>query len=60
MRQNIQNGGLGHDVVQNPQIDQMIEQALNRHGFEIRYAHQPYFVFVFPNYVLQSKLPKGL
>ena len=56
--QNIQNGGLGHVVAQNPQIDQMIEQALNRHGFKIGYAHQPYFVSSFLDYVLQSKLPR--
>ena len=46
-------------MVENPQIDQMIEQALNRHGFKVGYAHQPYFVFVFPDYVLQSELPRG-
>jgi len=37
----------------------MIEQTLNRHDSEIGYAHQSYFAFVFPDYVLQYELPRG-
>jgi len=37
----------------------MIEQALNRHGFKIGNAQPPYFVSTFPDYILQSKLPRG-
>ena len=55
----MQNVGLGHDVIQNPWIDQMIKQTFTRHGFEIEYAHQPYFVATFSDYVLQSKLLRG-
>lgn len=55
---NIQNDGLIHNVVQNPPIDQMIEQALNRYGFKIRYAHQPYFVYAFIDYVFIGDVSK--
>jgi len=33
--QNGPNRGLGLEAVQNPQINQVIEQVLNRHGFKI-------------------------
>ena len=33
--QNGPNRGLGLEAIQYPQINQMIEQALNMHGFEI-------------------------
>jgi len=36
----------------------MIKQALNKHGFKTWNAQPPYFVSAFPNYVLQSELPR--
>ena len=37
----------------------MIEQALHRHGFELGNAQPSYFVSSFPDYILQSELPRG-
>jgi len=36
----------------------MIEEVLNKHGFKVGNAQPPYFVFVFPDYILQSELPR--
>jgi len=47
------NRGLDLEAIQNSQINQMIKQALNMHGFEMGNAYLPYFVSAFPNYVLQ-------
>ena len=37
----------------------MIELALNRDDFELGNAQPPYFVSAFPDYILQSELPRG-
>jgi len=37
----------------------MIEQALNRHGFETGNAQSLYFISAFPDYILQFKLLRG-
>ena len=50
--QNDQNKSLGLDAIQNSQINQMIEHALNKHCFQIGNAQPPYFVFAFLDYIL--------
>ena len=53
------NKDLGLEAIQNPQINQMIEHSLNRHGFKIGNVQPPYFVSAFPYYILQLELPRG-
>ena len=57
--QNGPNRGLGLEAIKNSQSNQMIEHALNNHGFEVGNAQPPYFVSVFLYYILQSELPRG-
>ena len=57
--QNGPNRGLGLKAIQNPKINEMIEQTLNMHGFKIGNAQPPYFVLTFLDYILQFELPRG-
>lgn len=36
-----------------------MEQALNRHDFDVGYANHPYFVSPFSALVMQTELPRG-
>lgn len=40
-------------------VENIMEKVLNRHGFNVGYANQLYFVSAFPNIVLQIELPRG-
>lgn len=40
------------------QVKNLVEKALNLYGFNIIYVNKQYFVFPFPNVVLQTELPK--
>ncbi|RDX82932.1 hypothetical protein CR513_36230, partial [Mucuna pruriens] len=35
------------------------QMTFNRHGFEIGYRNQPYFILAFLDYMLQIELSKG-
>ena len=52
----VRNNGLGGQ--QN--INNMVENVLNRHGFNVGYANQPYFISAFPDVVQQTELPRGM
>lgn len=52
------NNIIGHRAEQN--VSQVVEQILNRFGFNVGYANQPYFVSSFPDWVQQAKIPKGV
>ena len=38
----------------------MVEQILNRFGFNVGHANQPYFVFAFPEWIQQVEMPRGI
>ena len=39
-------------------VNRAVEQVLNRFGFNVDYANQPYFASPFLDYVQQAKLPR--
>ena len=49
-----QNNVRGHQ-----NLTRAVKQVLNRFGFNVGYANQPYFFSTFPNYVQQVELPRG-
>ena len=49
-----QNSARGHQ-----NLTRAIKQVLNRFGFNVGYANQPYFISAFPDNVQQVELPRG-
>ena len=44
----------------NPNLNNAVEQILNRFGFNVGYANQPHFVSAFPEWIQQIELPRGV